>query len=155
MSGAQNGMFAARVLLCFSWIVGVGVTLCTGACKGIVQAIHFPVCVLMAGQVSSFTFQRGLRGYHIYCNTWIPKKDEILSVKHEEGNPFDQYAIAAVKSDRNPGAQTEKIVGHLPNEIPRLVRFIILHGVQVSVKVVEETLDDHHSCKAALKSRSW
>ena len=75
----------------------------------------------------------------LYRNIWIPKKAEILSVKHEEENPFDLYAIAAVKRDGNPGAQREKIVGHLPKEISRFVRFIILHGARVSVKAVEET----------------
>ena len=60
-------------------------------------------------------------------------------MKHEEENLFDQYAIAAVKRDHNPGAQAEKIVGHLPKELSRLVRFIILHGARVSLKVIEET----------------
>ena len=68
-----------------------------------------------------------------------PQKDEILFVKYEEENPFDRYAIAAVKQDRNPGAQAENIVGHLPKEICRLVRYIMLHGARVSLKVVEET----------------
>ena len=92
----------------------------------------------MAAHTSTFAFRCGLRGYHIYRKTWIPKKDEILFVKREEENPFDRYAIAAVKRDRNPGALTEKIVGHLPKEISRLVSYIILHGARVLVKMVEE-----------------
>ncbi len=86
---------------------------------------------------ATFTFRCGLRGYHVYRNTWIPHRDEILSVKHEEENPFDRYAIAAVKRDH--GNPREKIVGHLPKEISRLVWFIILHGARVSLKIIEET----------------
>ena len=78
----------------------------------------------MAVHVSSFTFRCGLRGYHVYRNTWIPNKDEILLVKHEEENPFDRYAIAAVKRDRNPGAQAEKSLDIYPKKYLDLSGFL-------------------------------
>lgn len=87
---------------------------------------------------ASFAFRCGLRGYHVYQNTWSPRKDEVLAVKHEEGNLFDRYAIAAVKRNHSDVTVREKIVGHLPKEISRLVRFIILHRALVSVKVIDE-----------------
>ena len=59
-----------------------------------------------------------------------------LVVKHEEENPYDRYAIAAVKQDH--GNLEERIVGHLPKEISRLVWFIMLHGAHVSLKVIDE-----------------
>ena len=82
----------------------------------------------MAIHVSSFNFQCGLFGYHVYQNTWIPKKNEILSVKREEENPFDGYAIAAVKRDRNPGVQAKNIVGHLPKRIVGTASVHVTYG---------------------------
>ena len=40
-----------------------------------------------------------------------------------------------------PGQIIESVVVHLPKEIPRITRFILLHGAVVTVKVV----DIHHS----------
>ena len=80
----------------------------------------------------NFAFDCGLRGYHVYKRSWTPSQGEILSVNHETGNAYDRHAIAAVKQSQ--------IVGHLPKEITRIVRFIMAHGAQASVTV----LDDHH-----------
>jgi hypothetical protein len=77
-----------------------------------------------------------LATYHIYQNDWIPRKGETLFVKHEDKNHYDRYAIAALKQEH--GGLREKIVGHLPKEISRLVRFIMLHRARVSLKVIEE-----------------
>lgn len=83
---------------------------------------------------ATFFSRCGLHRYYVYRNSWISQREETLSVKHKEDNLFDRYAIAAVKRDQ--GNPREKVVGHLPKEISRL---LMLHGAQVSLKVIEET----------------
>ena len=46
-----------------------------------------------------FEFCCGLRGFHQYRISWIPEKDEVLAVQHEDGNRYDQYSVAAYKCD--------------------------------------------------------
>jgi hypothetical protein len=82
-----------------------------------------------------FSFLCGSRGYHEYRTIWSPNVYEVLSVEHEASNTYDQYAIALKK--RLPGRITNSVVGHLPKELSRFVRFIILHGASASAKVVD------------------
>ena len=42
-------------------------------------------------------FLRGLRGYHEYRSAWSPILNEVLRVRQERNNPYDCYAIAALK----------------------------------------------------------
>lgn len=87
----------------------------------------------------SFTFACGLRGYHVYRTVWSPTINELLCTIHEHDNDKDCYAIAARK--RLPGTLlVESTVGHLPKEISRVTRFIMLHGAIVTAKVI----DTHH-----------
>ena len=82
-----------------------------------------------------FSFLCGLRGYHEYRSLWTPSLHEVLQAIHEPGNRYDPYAIACVK--KLPGRIYESVVGHLPKEVSRITRFIILHGTRVSAKVVD------------------
>ena len=86
----------------------------------------------------SLMFLSGLRGYHEYRAVWTPQLNEVLPTIHERTNPHDCYAIAARK--RLTGCIGESTVGHLPKEISRVTRFIMLYGAVVTVKV----LDTHH-----------
>ena len=86
----------------------------------------------------SMSFFCGLRGYHVYQVNWTPTLGEILPTIHERDNAYDRYAIAARR--RLPGQIVESTVGHLPKEISRITRFLILHGAVVTVKVI----DVHH-----------
>ena len=52
---------------------------------------------------------------------------------HEENNPHDRYAVAAIR--KTVSRLRPVVVGHLPREISRFTRFIILHGATVKVKV--------------------
>ena len=85
----------------------------------------------------AFCFRCGLRHYHVYRTTWRPRIDKILSFKHEAENSFDRHAIAAIKQRRDGGLPLEQVVGHLPKEISRFIKFIIIHGTQVTVKVID------------------
>ena len=66
-------------------------------------------------------------------SVWNPTQNEQLSVEPEPNNRFDIYAIAAVKHDHST-----RIVGHLPKEVSRLVKFILVHGAEASIKVVDD-----------------
>ena len=75
----------------------------------------------------SVRFLCGLRGYHVYQREWTPILNEVLPAIH------DCYAIAARK--RLPGQIIYSTVGHLPKEISRVTRFIMLYGATVTIKI--------------------
>lgn len=55
---------------------------------------------------------------------------------HESDNVYDRFAITARK--RLPGSPLiESTVGHLPKEISRITRYIMLYGAILSVKVMD------------------
>ncbi|KAL9954833.1 hypothetical protein ACROYT_G042414, partial [Oculina patagonica] len=83
--------------------------------------------------VLNFAFPCGLRGFHVYKELWNPKLNEKLATIHEENNPHDRYAVAAIR--KTVSRLRPVVVGHLPREISRFTRFIILHGATVKVKV--------------------
>ena len=82
-----------------------------------------------------FTFLCGLRGFHVYKEIWTPVTGEILPCSHERNNVHDRYAIAAKRSF--VGRLDSAVVGHLPREISRATRFLILHGGLVKVEVTD------------------
>ena len=83
----------------------------------------------------SVAFLCGLKGYHVYMTSWTPTLGDRMLAIHESGYLHDPYAIAARK--RLPGALMESTVGHLPKEISRITRYIMLYGAMVTVKVVD------------------
>lgn len=85
--------------------------------------------------VLNFAFPCGLRGFHVYKDVWNPKLNEKLEVIHEQNNVHDRYAIAASK--KHPSRLTPLTVGHLPREISRFTRYLIMHGAVVKVKVTD------------------
>ena len=76
--------------------------------------------------VLNFAFPCGLRGFHVYKELWNPKLNEMLETIHEENNPHDRYAVAAIR--KTVSRLRPVVVGHLPREISMFTRFIILHG---------------------------
>ena len=52
-------------------------------------------------------------------------------------NPFDRYAIAAMKLVTLVGISRQQVVEHLPKEISRFTWFIMEHGAAVAVKIVD------------------
>ena len=53
------------------------------------------------------------RGYHAYCNAWIPVIGQVLRLKREPDNCKDKYAIAIVLE--------ECIVGHVSYNLAKCV----------------------------------
>ena len=82
------------------------------------------------------SFQCGLRGFHVHKEVWNPIVSEVLRCCHERKNPFDRYALAAMK--RLPRRLADCTIGHLPREISRVIRFFLLRGVVVSVEIVDK-----------------
>ena len=82
-------------------------------------------------------FPCGLRGYHEYRSVWTPAQQEVLVAQRECNNPFDRYAIAAMKLVTLVGISRQQVVGHLPKEISRFTWFIMEHRAAVTVKVVD------------------
>ena len=81
------------------------------------------------------SFLCGLRGYHIYRTVWDPSLNERLDSVHEPNNAYDRYAIAATKHVHVLGQTSPVIVGHIPKELSRITRYIMLHGATVTVIV--------------------
>ena len=69
----------------------------------------------------------------MYRTIWAPVLNERLTTVHEPSNIYDRYAIAAVKNI--PGWSGMSVIGHLPKEITRLTRYIMLYGATVTVRV--------------------
>ena len=85
-----------------------------------------------------YEFSCGLRGFHVYCNIWKPKLNEKINITHERGNMYDPNAIAG--KIMLPGTLVASIVGHIPKEISRCIRYIVEHGASVDAFV----LATHH-----------
>ena len=83
--------------------------------------------------ILNFAFPCGLRGFHVYKELWNPRLNEKLDTIHEENNPHGRYTVAAIR--KTVSRLTPVVVGHLPREISRFTRLIILHGATVKVKV--------------------
>lgn len=62
--------------------------------------------------VLNFAFPCGLRGFHVYKDLWVPKLNEKLETIHEENNPHDRYAVAAIR--KTVSRLRPVVVGHLP-----------------------------------------
>ena len=70
-------------------------------------------------------FSAAVRGYHYYGSIWFPEKEEELDFSHDFGNVFDVFAIKTCKLDGT-------VVGHLPREISRAIKFLLDGVAQIS-----------------------
>ena len=67
---------------------------------------------------TSFRIESTVRGHHIFKDTWTSHINEELAVQVEEGNVFNEHAVAVQNRD-------ERVVGHLPREISRKCWFFL------------------------------
>ena len=58
-------------------------------------------------------FDSVVRGHHVFKSVWTPSLGEVLSVKEEEDNEHDIFAVLVEKAGM--------IVGHVPHEVSRIV----------------------------------
>ena len=65
-------------------------------------------------------FDSVVRGHHVFKSVWTPSLGEALSVKEEQDNEHDIFAVSVEKAGM--------IVGHVPHEVSRIFTFFIRHG---------------------------
>lgn len=88
------------------------------------------------------SFLCGLCGFHVYKEIWKPIVGELLRCSHKRNDIYDHYAIAANK--RLCGRLANSIAGHLPREISRATRFLLLRGGMVHLKLLMKSMVDPH-----------
>ena len=71
-----------------------------------------------------FEFPSAVRGFHYYRRYWQPDLEDELYCRHEEDNPFDFFAIKICMKN------TGETVGHLPMEISRATKFLLIEERQ-------------------------
>lgn len=59
----------------------------------------------------------GLRGFHVYSQTWTPILDESIELIKEPDNPFDRFAVKGTCKDRD--------VGHIPREVSKILTSVM------------------------------
>lgn len=53
-----------------------------------------------AEKENEFSFSYEIRGFHMYKHTWTPTVGQTVYGIHEEGNPYDNHAIALTTSKK-------------------------------------------------------
>ena len=66
---------------------------------------------------SCYEWSSYIRGYHDYQAVWTPTIREMLLLKVEPTNPYDDFAVSIVKD----GA----VVGHVPKYVSRVICFFL------------------------------
>ena len=69
-----------------------------------------------------------VRCYHYCKQFWKSAENEILHCYHEKYNLYDKFAIKTVHKN-------SKTVGHLPQEISRVTKFVLNRGTSIHVKL--------------------
>ena len=85
--------------------------------------------------VKIFEFTAAIRGYHYYKKIWKPESHQNLNCFHGKNNAFDRFAIMVCEIGKD-----ETAVGHLPMEIPRVIKFFI----DREGSIIAELTSDHH-----------
>ena len=78
----------------------------------------------------TWSFDSAVRVYHFYRKYWMPYLLQRLDCYHEPNNALDQFAIKMVMMEK-----TEKIVGHLPREISRPTKFLLVKGAVIHAEI--------------------
>ena len=80
----------------------------------------------------TWSFDSAVRGYHFYRKYWTPNLSQRLDCYHEPNNAFDQFAIKMIMIEKK---KTAKIVGHLPREISRPTKFLLVMGAVIHAEI--------------------
>ncbi len=79
--------------------------------------------------MAALTVESIIRGYHTYMDVWSPSVGEELSLKIDELNTHDRYAVAVEANDPC------RVVGHVPREFSKVVFYFIRNGGRVTGEV--------------------
>ena len=80
--------------------------------------------------VKSFEFVAAVRGFHVYRDIWLPYINETVKCLHEFGNTYYVFAIKCIKGNM--------IVGHLPREMSRPIKYLLDRGAIVTATITSE-----------------
>ena len=75
----------------------------------------------------SFQLESAIGGHHIYNTVWTPCLGETLSLRIEDENQHDSFAVAIVKND--------DVVGHAPRNLSRVFYFFLSHDGAISAEI--------------------
>ena len=70
---------------------------------------HAYLTLVVSFMATLFRIESTVRGHHVFKDVWTPYINKQLDVHIEEGNAFDEHAVAVWKDGQ--------VVGHLPREI--------------------------------------
>lgn len=79
--------------------------------------------------VKLYEFKSAVRGYHYYMKFWSPVENQVLDCVHEVDNPYDFFAIKTMEK------RTGRIVGHLPFEVARCIKFLLQRGAIIDAQL--------------------
>ena len=95
----------------------------------------------------TWSFDSAVRVYHFYRKYWMPYLLQRLDCYHEPNNALDQFAIKMVMIEKKK--KREKIVGHLPREISRPTKFLLVRGAVIPTEISSvKSIDIHPWYKA-------
>ena len=72
-----------------------------------------------------FSFTAAIRGFHVYRREWSPHLEQRLRAVKEHGNTNHRFAIAVTRAEKDVD---DRIVGHLPRELSKVLWYFFLHG---------------------------
>ena len=93
----------------------------------------------MAVANKTLDFSAAVRGFHVYRDVWKPLENEEPECLFERHNLLYMFTI---KTCRLEGGE---IVGHLPGEISRPTKFLLIRGAKVTAQ--EHIIEDHFFSK--------
>ena len=101
--------------------------------------------------LASYEFLLVVRGHHVYKDIWTPVIDEELTIKKEDLNEHDRYALSTARDFSNEtdagtevssevaatagAASSGAFVGHVPREYSKLLWFFIHRGGSIVCKI--------------------
>ena len=79
----------------------------------------------------TWSFDSAVRDYHFFRKYWTPYLSQRLDCYHEPKYAFDQFAIKMVMMKKF----REEIVGHIPREISRPTKFLLVRGAVIYAEI--------------------
>jgi len=67
------------------------------------QALNVGRSLGVNSNIEKFTFDSGVRGYHVCKDVWKPAIGEILHAEHELDNTVDKFAVKVIKNNETVG----------------------------------------------------
>ena len=78
-----------------------------------------------------FELTAAAEGFHYFETFWQPKEIELLRCHFENGFFYDMFSIKACD-------EQIRMVVHLPRELPRITKIIIVLGANITAELIEK-----------------